>query len=95
MEKKLYVGNISYRATEEDLKKKFGEIGDCVAVTLVYDRFSGESKGIAFVEMATEEQAQAAIKKLNHTALYGRGIVVGYAHTRQERDTRRKRRYRS
>ncbi|MCP4713939.1 MAG: RNA-binding protein [Deltaproteobacteria bacterium] len=84
MPKKLFVGNISYRATEFDLQRKFGEIGEIVSVQLVTDRFSGKSKGIAFVEMATEELAQEAIKKLNRTAMYGRGIIVSEAKPRKE-----------
>ncbi len=89
MSKKLYVGNISYRATELDLRKKFGEIGECVSVTMVTDRFSGEPKGIAFVEMATEEEAQEAIKKLNRTAMYGRGIIVSEARPPKKKQFRR------
>lgn len=85
MSKKLYIGNISYLATEFDIKKKFGEVGECISVTMITDRFSGEPKGIAFVEMATEEDAQKAIKKLNRTAMYGRGIIVSEAKPRRDR----------
>jgi cold-inducible RNA-binding protein len=85
MPKKLYIGNLSYRATEEDLKNKFGEIGECASVKIINDKFSGKSKGFAFVEMATEEAADEAIKKLNGTAMYGRGIVVNEAKPQRER----------
>ena len=89
MAKKLFVGNISYRATEFDLRRKFGEVGECLSVKLVTDKFSGESAGIAFVEMASEEEAQEAIKKLNRTAMYGRGIIVSEANPRKEHRPRR------
>ena len=89
MVKKLFVGNISYRATELDIRKKFGEVGGCLSVKMVTDRFSGESTGIAFVEMASEEEAQEAIKKLNRTAMYGRGIIVSEANPRKEHRPRR------
>jgi len=89
MGKKLFVGNISYRATELDIRKKFSEVGECLSVKLVADRFSGESSGIAFVEMASEEDAQEAIKKLNRTAMYGRGIIVSEARPRKDRRRRR------
>ena len=92
MSKKLYVGNLSYRATEEDLLKKFGEIGECLSAKIALDRFTGNSKGFAFVEMASEEDAQEAIKKLNRTAMYGRGIIVNEARPAGERKFRSPRR---
>ncbi len=88
MSHKLYIGNISYRATEEDIKKKFAEVGTCLSVTIVVDKFSGQSKGFGFVEMATAEEAQEAIKKLNRTAMYGRGIIVTAAQPPRPRGGR-------
>ncbi len=85
MSKKLYVGNLSYKVTEDDLMKKFTEIGECTSIKIIRDRFSGESKGFAFVEMAMDEDAQNAIKKLNSTAIYGRGIVVSEASPQTKR----------
>lgn len=79
MPKKLYVGNVSYRATEEDLVKKFSEAGTCLSAKIVLDSFTGQSKGFAFVEMATDNDAQEAIRQLNRTAIYGRGIIVSEA----------------
>ena len=79
MGKKIYVGNISYRVTEADLKNKFEEVGECRSVKIMFDNFSGKSKGFAFVEMASDEIADEAIKKLNGTAMYGRGVVVNEA----------------
>lgn len=88
MSEKLYIGNLSYKATEDDLKKKFEEIGECVSVNIVFDRFTARPKGFAFVEMATKEAAQEAIQKLNHTALYGRGIIVSEARPQGEQKPR-------
>lgn len=85
MNKKLYVGNLSYKVTDADIQKKFGEIGECVSVNLVTDKFSGQSRGFAFVEMATEEQAQEAVKKLNNISMYGRGIIVSEAKPQSDR----------
>ena len=56
MSKKLYVGNLAYEVTEEDLKKNFGEIGECIEVNIIRDKYSGNSRGFGFVEMATEEE---------------------------------------
>ena len=64
MSKKLYIGNLSYEVTEEDLKKNFGEIGECIVVNIIRDKYSGNSRGFGFVEMTTEEEAQEAIRKL-------------------------------
>ncbi len=89
---KLYVGNVSYRTTEEDLVRKFSEAGQCVSAKIVLDTFSGQSKGFAFVEMATEKDAQEAIRQLNRTAMYGRGIIVSEAKPPQARGDRRSRR---
>jgi cold-inducible RNA-binding protein len=84
MSKKLYVGNLSYDVTEDDLKKSFGEIGECIAANIVRDKYSGNSRGFGFVEMATEEEAQEAIRKLNGGELSGRKIIVQKARPRRE-----------
>jgi RNA recognition motif-containing protein len=89
MSKKLYVGNLSYEVTEEDLKKNFGEVGECVAVNIIRDKYSGNSRGFGFVEMATEEEAQEAIKKLNGGELSGRKIIVQEARPRKEQSRMR------
>jgi RNA recognition motif-containing protein len=89
MSKKLYVGNLSYEVTEEDLKKNFGEAGECVAVNIIRDKYSGNSRGFGFVEMATEEEAQEAIKKLNGGELSGRKITVQEARPRKEQSRMR------
>jgi len=87
---KLYVGNVSYRATEEDLVKKFSEAGECISAKIVLDAFTGQSKGFAFVEMATENDAREAIRQLNRTAIYGRGIIVSEARPPRPRGSRRR-----
>ena len=84
MSKKLYVGNLSYEVTEEDLKKNFGEIGECIEANIVRDKYSGNSRGFGFVEMATEEEAQEAIRKLNGGELSGRKIIVQEARPKRE-----------
>ena len=87
MSNKLYVGNLSYRATEDDLRNKFEEIGECSSVKIIMDKFSGESKGFGFIEMVSDEAALEAIKKLNGTAMYGRGIVVNAAEPQKKRSS--------
>lgn len=84
MSKKLYIGNLSYEVMEEDLKKNFGEIGKCIAANIVRDKYSGNSRGFGFVEMATEEEAQEAIRKLNGGELSGRKIIVQEARPKTE-----------
>ncbi len=85
MSKKLYVGNLHYEVTEEDLSKSFGKIGECSSVNIVRDRYSGISRGFGFVEMATDEEAKEAIRELNELELHGRKIVVQEARSRGER----------
>jgi RNA recognition motif-containing protein len=87
MAKKLYVGNLAYGVTEEDLTTNFGTVGECISANIVRDQYSGASRGFGFVEMATEEEAQEAIKRLNDLELQGRKIVVQEA--RPKRDTRK------
>jgi cold-inducible RNA-binding protein len=76
---------LSYEVTEEDLKKNFGEIGECIAANIVRDKYSGNSRGFGFVEMGTEEEAQEAIKRLNGGELSGRKIIVQEARPKKER----------
>ncbi len=90
MAKNLYVGNLSYEVTEETLKKSFEEIGECISVNIITDKFSGQSKGFGFVEMAREEDAQEAIKKLNGTELGSRKLTVNEARPRRDRDSSRR-----
>jgi RNA recognition motif-containing protein len=85
---KIYVGNLPYSATEEDLRSAFAAYGEVSEVNLITDRFSGDSKGFAFVEMTDNASADAAIKGLNETNLGGRNIKVNQAKPRPKRQTR-------
>ena len=90
MTKKLYVGNLSYSTTETALSELFGAVGEVVSVNLITDRYSGRSKGFAFVEMAEDSAAQEAIAQLNGKELDGREINVAEARPQESRDDRRK-----
>jgi RNA recognition motif-containing protein len=85
MSSNLYVGNLAYEVTEDDLKKNFGEIGKCISANIIKDRYSGKSRGFGFVEMATEDEAKEAIAKLSGTQILGRKIIVQEANPRSER----------
>src|SRR3569832_1266825 len=81
----IYVGNLSYSVTESDLKDAFSQFGQVSSVSVVTDKFSGQSKGFGFVEMPSNSAADAAIKGLNERALKGRNIKVNQAKPREER----------
>lgn len=83
--KKLFVGNLSWNATEDDLKTHFESAGAVVSVKIVVDHYTGKSKGFGFVEMQDAEGAQKAIQELNDTALQDRKIRVSLALERNER----------
>jgi len=85
MVKKVYVGNLSYHTTEDTLRTLFSEFGEVSSVNLITDRQSGRSKGFAFVEMTTNEAAQAAITGLSGKSLDGREITVAEARPQAER----------
>lgn len=85
MNTRLFVGSLPYSATSGQIEELFSKYGKVVNVNLITDRFSGQSKGFAFVEMATEEDSQKAIKSLNNYNLDGRTIVVNVARPREER----------
>jgi RNA recognition motif-containing protein len=85
LNKKLYVGNLSYDATEQQLRDLFSEAGEITDVALITDRSTGQSKGFGFVEMSTDEGAKEAIKRFNGYALGSRDIVVNEARPREER----------
>jgi len=85
MNKKLYVGNLSYETTETELQKLFGEVGPVVSTAIITDNASGRSKGFGFVEMETEQAAQAAIERLNNHEVNQRNIVVNEARPPKER----------
>ena len=84
----IYVGNLPYSATEEELRSAFAAFGEVSSVNLITDRDTGQSKGFAFVEMADNAAADAAIKGLNDTAMGGRNLKVNQAKPRGERPSR-------
>lgn len=79
MSKKLYIGNLLYEVTDDDLKAQFGTVGTVVSATVIKFRDTGRSKGFGFVEMSTEEEAQKAIDTLNGQDFKGRKLVVSEA----------------
>jgi len=89
MSKKLYVGNLSYDVDNDTLTELFSQYGTVESVNLISDRDTGRSKGYAFVEMGTEEAAQAAVAGLNDTEQMGRSIKVAEANPPKERPQRR------
>ncbi|MFL2554974.1 MAG: RNA recognition motif domain-containing protein [Candidatus Rariloculaceae bacterium] len=87
MGKRLYVGNLPYSASEQDLTEKFGAFGVVESATLITDRNTGRSKGFGFVEMGTDTEAQAAIDGVNGTDYDGRPVTVNEAKPMQKRET--------
>jgi RNA recognition motif-containing protein len=85
MNKKLYVGNLSYGVTEGQLEDLFGEAGSVVSASIITDRATGRSKGFGFVEMETDEAAQTAIDRFNNYEFEGRSLTVNEARPRQDR----------
>lgn len=88
MEKRLYVGNISYKTTEDDLRELFSKCGEVESVKIITDAQTGRSKGFGFVEMATEREAQKAITELNGTMSEDRALTVSEARPQQPRERR-------
>ncbi len=80
----IYVGNLSPGVTEEDLRQAFEAFGQIASVTIIKDKFSGESRGFGFVEMPTKAEAQSAIESLNGKELKGRPLNVNEARPRAE-----------
>jgi len=87
----LYVGNLAYSTTEDELRTAFTEFGEVAKVSLITDKFSGDSKGFAFVEMAENADGDSAINGLNGTDMGGRAIKVNQAKPRAERPARQSR----
>ncbi len=88
MAKKLYVGNLPFSTTKEELEQMFAQVGTVVDAVIISDRFSGRSKGFGFVEMSTEEEAQKAIDGFNGQDFNGRAMVVNEARPPRERSDR-------
>lgn len=85
MSTKLYVGNLSFRVTSEDLQEHFAEAGEVQSANVVMDRETGRSRGFGFVEMANEDAATSAIAQFNGTEYDGRNLVVNEARPREDR----------
>lgn len=86
--KKIYVGNLPFSATQQDLENLVAEYGETVSVQLIIDRMSGRSKGFGFVEFTTEESANAAVEGLNGHEIDGRPLMVKIARPQEPRDNR-------
>lgn len=86
MEKKLYVGNISFKATEGDLRELFSAYGEVESVKIITDAQTGQPRGFGFVEMVNREDAQKAIDALNNTIFMERTLSVNEAKPQQKRD---------
>ena len=85
MSNKLYVGNLSFRVTSEDLQEHFSTAGTVESANVVYDRETGRSRGFGFVEMADDEAANTAIAQFNGQEYDGRNMVVNEARPREDR----------
>src|ERR1700742_223057 len=85
MGKKLYVGNLSYQVDSSELEQLFGQHGQVVSAQIINDRDTGRSKGFGFVEMGTDQEAEAAIAALNGQQHGGRALTVNEARPREER----------
>jgi RNA recognition motif-containing protein len=86
--KKLFIGNLSYNVTEDELRGSFSQFGEITDLKLITDRMSGRSKGIAFVTYATEEAAQAAIEGMHNQEIDGRAVIVNVARPQVPRENR-------
>lgn len=84
----IYVGNLPYRLTEDELQGAFTPYGEVTSAKIIMDKQSGESKGFGFVEMPAQADAEEAIKQLDGTAFKGRNIRVKQARPREEQPTR-------
>jgi RNA recognition motif-containing protein len=84
MSKRIYVGNLSFQTTENDISDLFGQVGEVESANIITDRDTGRSKGFGFVEMGNED-ADKAIAQFNGTELNGRSITVNEARPREER----------
>jgi RNA recognition motif-containing protein len=86
--KKLYVGNLSYQVTQQDLEGLFAQAGTCESVAVIIDRATGQSKGFGFVEMSSSAEAQKAIQQFNGHDLKGRTLKVNEAMERDRSSNR-------
>ena len=85
----IYVGNLSYEITDDEVKDLFSSHGEISSVSIIKDKHSGQSKGFGFIEMPNQAEAEEAIKALNESELKGRNIKVNQARPKEERPKRR------
>ena len=85
---KLYVGNLSFQTSSEDLQQLFAQVGTVESATVVEDRDTGRSRGFGFVEMASKEEGEKAIEQFNGTDFNGRNLTVNEARPREDRGNR-------
>src|SRR3990172_12080802 len=84
MKKNLFVGNLPYSAKKDFLEELLGKAGKVESCNIITDKFSGQSRGFAFVEMSTEEEAKAAIEKFNNYEMDGRKLVVNESKPKED-----------
>jgi len=84
LNKKLYVGNLDYSVTQEQIREYFAQAGNVIDAVVIMDKYSGRSKGFGFVEFETEEEAKKAIEMFNEKDFNGRNIVVNVARPPRE-----------
>jgi RNA recognition motif-containing protein len=82
---RLFVGNLSYQTMEQDLQEFFAPAGSVTSVSLMFDKFTGKSRGFAFVELSSPEEANKAVEMFNGKELQGRPLTVNIARPREER----------
>lgn len=85
MASKLFVGNLDYTVTSDDLKAAFSQVGTVVDAVVIMDKMSGRSRGFGFVEMSSDDEVKAAVEKLNQSELKGRNINVNEARPQVDR----------
>ena len=81
----IYVGNLPYRVTDRELRELFEAYGDVDSASVIIDKFTGQSKGFGFVEMASRDEAMRAIEELNEKSVHGRNLRVNEARPREDR----------
>ena len=86
----MYIGNLAFGVTEEELKELFSQYGEVASISLVKDRFSGQSKGFGFIEMPSNSEADKAIKALNKMMLKNRELKVNQAEVKKKDNKRRR-----
>ena len=90
MSKRIYVGNLPYKVTDSDLREMFEAHGAVSSATVIIDKFSGQSKGFGFVEMANDDEARNAIDGMNLQRIAGRAVTVNEARPKRDRSQQRR-----